>query len=134
MKKENLIIIILLFLLFIVQEIILLKNNYDQKEIITNNSIPFTKLMVRKNAIELTTGQRDYNITINCDEIGENEQLISYQLTTNFTNAKINLKSILYDSSNNIITNYENINSIEFYLTISQNDIEQIFHIKALCD
>lgn len=134
MKKENLIIIILLSILFITQEIILLKNNQEQKEEIAKNANPFTELTIRKSTVSLFDGQKDYTININCQDIGENEQLLSYQLTESFTDAKINLKSLIYDSSNNITTSYENISSIEFYLTISHNNTDQIFHIKAICD
>lgn len=108
--------------ILIITFVIILINN--------SNKPPFETLTIFEEQIAIKHNKLEYNIETDCSAMSEpNEQIINYKLNKKYQNSHLSISTKAFDSSNNLIETYENINK----LTISINIEKYNYKITVSC-
>lgn len=135
MKLENKIIISITIIGIIIFIILLYKELKTYKEESLISRKPFTEIKILNQNVELNNIDRLYKNNIDCSNLKENEQIVSYKLVEGKENYKVSTSIKVFKENKLLTKEYESVTNIITRLTIKDdnNKHEQIYIIESTC-
>lgn len=135
MKLENKILLSIIIIGLILFSILLYKELKPYQEEALLSRSPLTEIKILNQKIEINKIDRLYKNSIDCSNIQENEQIISYKLVEGKENYKVSTNIQIFKDNKLLTTNYQEATNIITRLTIKDknNQYEQIYIIESIC-
>ncbi len=135
MKLENKILLSILIIGLILFCILLYVELKPYQEEALLSRSPFTEIKILNQKVELNKIDRLYKNSIDCSNLHENEQIVSYKLVEGKENYKVSTNIQLFNDNKLLTTNYQNTTNLITRLTIKddKNNYEQIYIIESTC-
>ncbi len=113
---------LIIFTILIITLVIILVNQ--------TNKPPLKTLTILEEKIAINHNKLEYNIETDCTAMSKtNEQIINYKLNKKYQNSNLSISTQAYDSSNNLIETYENLNKMIISIHIEKYN----YKITVLC-
>ena len=135
MKLENKILLSIIIIGLILFSILLYKELKPYQEEALLSRSPLTEIKILNQKIETNKIDRLYKNSIDCSNLQENEQIISYKLVEGKENYKVSTNIQIFKDNKLLTTNYQEATNIITRLTIKDknNQYEQIYIIESIC-
>jgi hypothetical protein len=135
MKLENKILLSIIIIGLILFSILLYKELKPYQEEALLSRSPLTEIKILNQKIEINKIDRLYKNSIDCSNLQENEQIISYKLVEGKENYKVSTNIQIFKDNKLLTTNYQEATNIITRLTIKDknNQYEQIYIIESTC-
>lgn len=135
MKLENKILLSILIIGLILFCILLYVELKPYQEEALLSRSPFTEIKILNQKVELNKIDRLYKNSIDCSNLHENEQIVSYKLVEGKENYKVSTNIQLFNDNKLLTTHYQNTTNLITRLTIKddKNNYEQIYIIESTC-
>ena len=135
MKLENKILLSIIIIGLILFSILLYKELKPYQEEALLSRSPFTEIKILNQKVELNKIDRLYKNSIDCSNLHENEQIVSYKLVEGKENYKVSTNIQLFNDDKLLTTHYQNTTNLITRLTIKddKNNYEQIYIIESTC-
>lgn len=135
MKLENKILLSIIIIGLILFSILLYKELKPYQEEALLSRSPLTEIKILNQKIEINKIDRLYKNSIDCSNLQENEQIISYKLVEGKENYKVSTNIQIFKDNKLLTTNYQEATNIITRLTIKDknNQYEQIYIIESIC-
>lgn len=126
MVKEKVLIVIFIICIIASLTISTIYNIVKNNELSYLTTIPFDDFFFLKEEIELSKTKKVYYLKTDCSSIEENQQLISYKLKEEYSEAKIKVNSFFQNEKENLILNV-------IVQIPSEKEYEQLYQLNITC-